>query len=121
MSEEENKVPPTKRIILFVLTVGAVLLLCGGLWFDSQAKVKRTYNSPDGKYSLELLAYPRFVQTVDDNSGPGKVRLVTADGVIIDQQPIDNVSQMKEPQWKSDQVSVGDSVIFPLPESAPAK
>lgn len=120
MSEEKTKLPLAARVSIFIAAVGLVLLISAGLMYDSMAKVKETYTSPDGKYALQVLAYPRFVKSeADESKAPGKLRLVTADGAVVDQRPLDHLSDVTEPKWSTDKVVVSDQLQFELLQDKP--
>lgn len=120
MSEEQTKLPLAARVSIFIAAVGLVLLISAGLMYDSLAKVKETYTSPDGKYALQVFAYPSFGKNgADENQAPGKLRLVTADGVLVEQRPLDHLSDVTAPKWSSDKVVVNDHLQFELLQDKP--
>lgn len=110
------KAGPFKTVV-FVLTMAGVALTLAGIVYDAQSQLETTFKSPDGKFAVEVYAYPRLLPGKSPKEkGPGKVRLVTGSGVPLDQAPLNTLSSMSEPKWTKDRVHIENVADFLLPE-----
>lgn len=109
------KAGPLKTVV-FVLTMAGVALTLAGIVYDAQSQLETTFKSPDGKFAVEVYAYPRLLPTnAPKEKGPGKVRLVTGSGVPLDQAPLNSLSSMSEPRWTKERVHIENVADFILP------
>ncbi|MFA6289653.1 MAG: hypothetical protein WC661_19910 [Opitutaceae bacterium] len=80
-----------KKISLLVL---GVILLSGCAW-----KPFKTYNSPDGKYKLEVFRKEELMgMPGQSGDAPGKIRL-SKDGIKLKETRVEMVSMVEEPVW----------------------
>lgn len=103
------------KIVLLVLGVCLFVVMIGGIVFDYQAACIRKYESPDGRYTVQVLAYPKLFAGPTQGGGPGKLRLVTKDGRPLDQVPISNVDKVPPLRWQANQVNIDGLAVFELP------
>ncbi|MBX9940133.1 MAG: hypothetical protein K2Y32_12815 [Candidatus Obscuribacterales bacterium] len=103
------------KVVLLVLGVCLFVVMIGGIVFDYQAACIKKYESPDGRYMVQVLAYPKLFAGPAQGGGPGKLRLVTRDGRPLDQAPISNVDKVPALRWQANQVDIDGVAVFELP------
>ncbi len=105
-----------RKLIIALVSICAAITLVG-LWYDSQAQLRETYQSPDGKFKIELYAYKQLTAMPGQGSdGPGKIKLVTDDGVTVDQVTLPMVQLMTKPEWTKTKVVVPRWAEWDLPQ-----
>lgn len=103
------------KVILLALGVCLFVVMIGGIVFDYQAACIKKYESPDGRYIVQVLAYPKLFAGPAQGGGPGKLRLVTRDGRPLDQAPISNVDKVPSLRWQTGRVDIDGLAVFELP------
>lgn len=114
-AETEKSTKPLRTLLIAAIAL-LMSLIMGGIIFDSMAQLVQTYNSPDGRFTVEVYAYPRIGAMPGQGSDrPGKVRLVTTSGAVLNQYPLEMLQNMSEPLWSTDTVSIPHVVDWNLP------
>lgn len=87
--------------LILMLTIVLMLSSC------EEPKAEKVFNSPCGKYTLEV--YPKKVRWSapgDSGQGPGRVVLRSRENGILKEVAVDMVNLVEKVWWESDSVTV---------------
>ncbi len=105
-------------IALGCLTISVIVIVCGYKFLLGEPSMVKAYDSPDGRFSLELWENPQFSHLPGDSmSGSGYIVLKARNGSKINKVEIELVSSVKKVFWKEDRVDIVGVTTIALTEN----
>lgn len=107
-----------KRWLIVVLLIIAVTF--GGFYLFGVSRMENyaTFESPDGRYKIEVLRKKGFFGSSPGQAGdsPGEVRLVNKNGDVLEQTDVEMVQLVENVEWTKDSVYIKLIADWKLPE-----
>jgi len=107
-----------KKSLITILVV-SLLVLSVSIWRKTSAFEYSTYTSPDGRFVVRVMEYPRILGHFpgDSGGGNGYVELIDAQTMrVVESRRTDLVMTIETVRWQPDVVDIKLFVTWPLPK-----